>query len=116
MKNKNYILKIGVALTLLLFSVATRSNMFATEQSFVVCAVKSSNNHAHEVISPIDMATYLNLIYGDDSSDDDDHHAFLLRGKKDRIPMLYHDAYYSYSLHILSSSVFFSSDTSPPLA
>lgn len=115
MKKQSYIVKIGVALTLLLFSVATRSNMFAFERSATPTYERISNDNSSGILISLDKANHVYLICADDTSDDD-HHVFLSSQIKNRIRGLCCENYF---YNCLSSSAFtsffFSSDTSPPL-
>ena len=115
MKKQSYIVKIGVALTLLLFSVATRSNMFAIERSATPTYVCSLTDNSSGVLISLDKANHINLICADDTFDDDDH-AFLTSYTKNRTRALFCENYLCDCLSSsASTSFFFSSDTSPPL-
>lgn len=116
MKKQSYILKIGVALTLLLFSVATRSNMFAVEHSAAINGTGISIDNASGILTSLDNANYISLICEDDTSDDDDNDdAYLSLSNKRKVRELYREKHFCYHLQSVSSSFFFSSDTSPPL-
>lgn len=103
-------------MTLLLFSVAIRSNMFAVERSVVVNIAGISIDNSSGILTSLDNANYISLICEDDTSDDDDNDdAFLSFRDKKKERELYREKHFCYHLNSVSSSFFFSSDTSPPL-
>lgn len=115
MEKNNYILKIGVALTLLLFSVAIRSNMFVVDYATASTFTSFSIDTPSGFLISSDNTNYVDLICVDDNSDDDDHHAYLFPQRRNSIRGLCSEKHFCYNLQSASFSFFFSSDTSPPL-
>lgn len=114
MDKKKNILKVSVALALLCLSVVTRSFF---PQLDVVRSSNSVGDYSSEMISSIDFAHPLNLICEDVCSDDyyTVHRHQTLR---DRTPVLLFSGNKSFDslLSFSKTFVFFSSDTSPPVA
>ncbi len=107
-------MKIGVALTLLLFTVATRSNMFAIERAARPIYEGISNDNSSGILISLDNTNHVNLICADDTSDDDNQ-VYLSSHTKNRMRGLCgENRFYNCLSSSASISFFFSSDTSPP--
>lgn len=116
MKKQRYIMKIGVALALLLFSVVTRGNKFAIQGTQVFAESVFSQNSPFGSFTSLEQTNYFNLFCADDNSDDDDDDdACLACSQKKRARVLWCKEHFCDILRSTSSSFLFSSDNSPPV-
>lgn len=117
MKKETHILRISAALVLLLLSCAVR-NYSSSYAYFTTDSLEcfDSEDSTSGVLKSLDNASFLNLICEDDTSDDDDHHyACLSSHKKKKARILSREKHFCYLWQSPCTSVFFSSDTSPPI-
>lgn len=117
MRQHKHILRVGVAIALLLLSNVIRSyDHVSASPSCEQSVFFTSDNDVSYVLSPQENTYSLSLICEDDNSDDDDSNDNYLLSYIKRSPrVLLKENSYTYCLQFVASSIFFFSDTSPPL-